>query len=955
MPRKKDQVIKNDDGKQTSDVQTQDFKTAVQPDTITAQLIKTYSNPKQRGDKGEIVYDGGLSSKLADVVDKTTEPHNADGAVKDGRIEPVKLDLEKQKLDKLKLFETSPFDPLTIKNNQDVVDKLYATQSSSIQEVVPTKTFATELQFGVTSEDMAKIYGAVAAVSKNVNSSVTYEVKRGTHELIKVPTIPHNLVLIQSDNGKHALIKEDLGQWPVETGISLVNQAGVFAVQLANKLGIDKPFVLDAGSNYFTDTSFIDTRKYCTDGLSPREIQKALNRQRAYYDRPELTISENKTLLSQSIIYPDADGNDVSIIFSGAMSHAIFSYAQSQWNKNIIKLDDYIREITLTVPKQYRPRRFKEIEHTHGYVYRELNQGSLIPLVDANLKESSSYYFKKLMSSISNVPVDARTLQSATAALAADTGQAVNRAQHVSMLTNRLTTANAPTVRAITVLTCMFKQFRIGMTYALDPNIMDVAAATCMLLFRPAQSISDEQYRYCLQTMAVFLTNTTYDIVNNDTIDVLKMKLRNQGWPFVERYNAVEIDMSVEPLRSPGQVGRYYNPFNIDPLTKKHVEDRLEEFINQVQVGRFRSASGNAVGTTLAAFLRACRDKTSANWRGYSVLVSRYRSLIPNELFESLRNISGEYNINPQDEHSFFFALAQINADDEFIGAIDKESAEYLDEYATLARDISNSLTLVKAAFGPLERTSGSIINHANNLNKVINHVFADKPLISETMLKILTIDGTTGKDGYRNWLDKLVGHNYPVYVEPVVNIMNFISARFIADSSYFGYTNEIMIMPNHINVPVDDRFGFRDSPFCMSLPRTIMGNDIRRISYNVFSMMEDIDEVISEGFILYDAYFNFSYDIMTTDGVTRLKEDILIVTDTGNDIKPIHFYIYFENRNDKKLRYESKMNVSYRLYIKTPACLLPLSDYMRAQHDYVSPSSSRVYIKDPAVVYTRS
>nr|AYN64408.1 VP2 [Banna virus] len=954
MPRKKDQNVKDEENKKIGSVQEQDFKTAVQPDSSTARLIKSYSNPKQRGDRGELVYDKNTDGTTVEVVKQTTEPHNADGAVKDGRIEPVKLDLEKQKLDKLKLFETSPFDPLTIKNNQDVVDKLYATQSSSIQEVVPTKTFATELQFGVTSEDMAKIYGAVVTVSKNVNSSVTYEVKRGTQELIRIPTIPHNLKLIQSDNGKYALIKEELGQWQVETGVSLINQAGVFAVQLANRLGIDKPFILDAGSNYFTDTSFVDTRKYCTDGLSPREIQKALNRQRAYYDRPELTIAENKTLLSQSIIYSDVDGNDVSIIFSGAMSHAIFTYAQAQWNKNIIRLDDYIQEITRTVPKHYRPRRFKEIEHTHGYVYRELNQGSLMPLVSANLKEASAYYFKKLMSSIENVPVDTRTLQSSTSALAADTGQAMNRAQHVSMLTNRLTTANAPSVRAITVLTCMFRQFRVRMTHTAEPNIMDVAAATCMLLFRPAQSISDEQYRYCLQTMAVFLTNTTYDIINNDTIDVLKLMLRNHGWPFVERYNAVEIDMSVEPLRSPGQVGTYYNPFNIDPLTKKHVEDRLEEFLDQIQERRFRGRN-NAVGSTLAAFLRVCRDKTSAHWQGYSMLVSRYRSLIPNELFESLRNISGEYNINPQDEHSFFFALAQVNADDEFTGAIDKESAEYLDEYATLARDVSNSLTLVKAAFGPLERTSGSIINHSNNLNKVINHVFADKPLISETILKILTIDGTTGKDGYRNWLNKLVGHNYPVYVEPVVNIMNFISARFVADSSYFGYTDEIMIMPNNVIVPVDERFGFRDSPFCTSLPRTIMGSEVRRISYSVFSMMEDVDEVINQGFILYDAHFNFTYDIMTTDGVTKLREDILIITDTGNDIKPIHFYIYFENKNDKKLRYESKMNIGYRLYVKTPACLLPINDYMRAQHDYVSPSSSRVYIKDPAVVYTRS
>ncbi|AHE80973.1 VP2 [Banna-like virus strain Balaton/2010/HUN] len=927
------------------------IKTATDPGSEAGLAILSIQNPRATDSQGSIVFDG---QGVQPVVETKSEsrPTASNGAVIDGRLPHVEVKTAEDVQSLSSNFKNVAFDPMTVKNNTDVVDKLHASQKSSLQEVIPTKEMAPSMTFGITVDDVETVLQAANKSNHSTTTSAFATIKRGTQSLLVKKNFDHNLKIVMAANGRNGLIQESLGSWKVDSNVELRAQAGLIAVKLARMLGIDKPFIMDIGSNYETINKR-DPNKYCLDGLQPDEIAAAINRQRSFYDRNQLTKEERSTLLAQSIVYSNVDGSDTSVLFSGALTHALVVYAQEQWAMNVIPLNTYIDEITATLPDYYRVKRFTGLEHKHGYVYRELSQGSLMPLVNTLLNDVSQYYFNKLMGNIADVPVNVITIQSATAQLSADTSQSTSRAQYVTMLTGNLTTANAPRMRAITVLTCMFPRFNIDMVYADSPIIRDVCAAACMLLFRPAHCITDELYHYSLLYIASFLTNTTPDALRHRDLQSLRNLLDQNGWRLTQRYNANRLTFRHEPLRSPGVVGEYFVPFNINPNTGRHVEDRLDGWLDDIARARFKNLP--SLGATIAAFLRQCVTRTHSYWQDYATLISRYRGLIPQELYESLTAVPGDYNISVNDEFSFFFTLAKIDLTDAFIGGIDIASDEYLSEYATLARDISLSLTLVNSVFKELPRDSGSIIAQANAMNIVLNEVFSDRPLISELMLTLLSMDAPDGREGYRNFLRKLVGHNYPVYNEPAMRIIDYICARVIDNSSYFGYTDEILVLPRNVIIPTDERFGFRDSPFCQALPTHAMGGEIRRIDYAQFVRLDRARTAISQGLIIHGAHFNYDFELIPEDGVTRLENDIFLTTDVRNEVKPIKFLIHFENFTNPELEDLSGLNIAYKLYIRTPASLLPLNDYMRSQRRINSPSSSRVYINTPALVYTRS
>lgn len=945
MPRKGKQV-------KTGNIASMKPNSATEPITSEAQAVQSIQNPKAKTDIGDLMLDSSSSRPVIETQDGSI-PQRQQGAVKDGRLPQLEVQTVKNEQTLSEDFKNIAFDPMTIKNNTDAVAKLGASQKSSLQEVLPTREIATTMVFGTTFDDLERVFDTANKVNELAQTTAYTEIKRGLQTVTKMTNFPHNLQILSSENGRHSLLMERIGEFMINTNVDFRAQAGMIAVKLARQLGIDKPFVFDIGSNYVTEGRS-DPTHYANDGLSPRDVLSALNRSRRFNNQAQMQKRETIELLQQSIVFSNVDGSDTSVIFCGSMTAAILNYAAEQWAENIIPLTTYANEIRATLPEFYTVKGFTELEWKHGHVYRERDQGSLMPLVNSNLRDVSSYYFKKLMTGIEDVPVNVVAVQSATAMLSADVGQSTMRAQHVSMLTNSLTTMNAPRMRAITALTCMFPQFNVDMVFAETPTIRDACAAACLLLFRPAHCISDALHHYCLAYLAAFLKNTTTHVMSERTTITLRTELNNIGWNITERYAARLQAFRHEPLRSPGVRGEYYVPFNIDPLTGRHVETRLDDWLQQIGSGGSRFRNNPGVGVTIAAFLRKCVTQTQSYWQNYATMISRYRGLIPDELYRSLRATSGDYCLPVADEYSFFFTLADISMTDNYIGSIDKQSDEYLAEYATLARDISLSLTLVNSVFKEIPRDSGSIIAQVNAMNTVIQQVFNNEPFVSNVMLALLSVDAVDGKEGYRNFLNKMIGHNAPIYREPATKIIDFISGLILDNGTFFGHTQQILILPRSMIVDTDQRFGFRDSPFVQRMPTQVMGGDIRRMSYTEFVRLDRARTAIEQGLLIDGAYFNYEFKIIPEDGVTRLENDIFLTTNERNEIKPIKFIIHFENYDDPALEDQSGLNISYKLYIVTPACLVPLTEYRRLSQRFVSPSSTRVYMDKPALVYSR-
>lgn len=924
--------------------------TATEPVTDEAKAAQMIQNPKAKTDVGDTVMDSSSSLPVIEtqVGDR---PQRQQGAVKDGRLPQFEVQTVKNDQVLTQDFKNIAFDPMTIKNNTDAVAKLEASQKSSLQEVLPTREISTSMVFGTSFDDLEQVYAAANKVSETATTTAYTEVKRGLQQVRKMSNFPHNLQIVSSENGRHSLIMERLGDFSINTNVDFKAQAGMIAIKLARMLGIDKPFVFDIGSNYVTEGRS-DPTHYSNDGLSPRDILAAINRSRRFNNQSQMQKRETVELLQRSMVFSNVDGSDTSVIFCGSMTATILNYAAEQWAENTVPLTTYVDEIRATLPEFYQVKGFTELERKHGYVYRERDQGSLMPLVNANLRDVSSYYFKKLMTGIEDVPVNVVAVQSATAMLSADVGQSTMRAQHVSMLTGSLTTMNAPRMRAITALTCMFPQFNVDMVFAETPTIKDACAAACLLLFRPAHCISDALHHYCLAYLAAFLKNTTTHVMSERTSITLRTELNNIGWNITERYEARRQAFRHEPLRSPGVRGEYFVPFNIDPLTGRHVETRLDDWLQQIGSARFRNNPG--VGVTIAAFLRKCMTQTQSYWQNYATMIARYRGLIPDELYRSLRATPGDYCLPVADEYSFFFTLADIDLTDNYIGSIDKQSDEYLAEYATLARDISLSLTLVNAIFKEIPRDSGSVIAQVNAMNTVIQQIFSNEPFVSDIMLALLSVDAVDGKEGYRNFLNKMIGSNAPIYREPAIKILDFISGLVLENGTFFGHTQQILILPRAMIVDTDRRFGFRDSPFVQRMPTQVMGGEIRRMSYTEFVRLDRARTAIEQGLLIDGAYFNYEFKIVPEDGVSRLENDIFLTTNERNEIKPIKFIIHFENYDDPALEDQSGLNISYKLYIVTPACLVPMTEYQRLSQRFTSPSSSRVYMDKPALVYSR-
>ncbi|ALR84812.1 VP2 [Mangshi virus] len=924
--------------------------TATEPVTDEAKAAQMIQNPKAKTDVGDTVMDSSSSLPVIEtqVGDR---PQRQQGAVKDGRSPQLEVQTVKNDQVLAQDFKNIAFDPMTIKNNTDTVAKLDASQKSSLQEVLPTREISTSMVFGTSFDDLEQVYAAANKVGETATTTAYTEVKRDLQQVRKMSNFPHNLQIVSSENGRHSLIMERLGDFSINTNVDFKAQAGMIAIKLARMLGIDKPFVFVIGGNYVTEGRSYPTH-YSNDGLSPRDILVAINRSRRFNNQSQMQKRETVELLQQSMVFSNVDGSDTSVIFCGSMTATILNYAAEQWAENTVPLTTYVDEIRATLPEFYQVKGFTELERKHGYVYRERDQGSLMPLVNANLRDVSSYYFKKLMTGIEDVPVNVVAVQSATAMLSADVGQSTMRAQHVSMLTGSLTTMNAPRMRAITALTCMFPQFNVDMVFAETPTIKDACAAACLLLFRPAHCISDALHHYCLAYLAAFLKNTTTHVMSERTSITLRTELNNIGWNITERYEARRQAFRHEPLRSPGVRGEYFVPFNIDPLTGRHVETRLDDWLQQIGSARFRNNPG--VGVTIAAFLRKCMTQTQSYWQNYATMIARYRGLIPDELYRSLRATPGDYCLPVADEYSFFFTLADIDLTDNYIGSIDKQSDEYLAEYATLARDISLSLTLVNAIFKEIPRDSGSVIAQVNAMNTVIQQIFSNEPFVSDIMLALLSVDAVDGKEDYRNFLNKMIGSNAPIYREPAIKILDFISGLVLENGTFFGQTQQILILPRAMIVDTDRRFGFRDSPFVQRMPTQVMGGEIRRMSYTEFVRLDRARTAIEQGLLIDGAYFNYEFKIVPEDGVSRLENDIFLTTNERNEIKPIKFIIHFENYDDPALEDQSGLNISYKLYIVTPACLVPMTEYQRLSQRFTSPSSSRVYMDKPALVYSR-
>lgn len=950
MPRKAKQGKTGTTGQPISDSVNMKPTTATEPVTYEAKSVQMIQNPKAKTDIGDTVMDSTspLSVVETQVGDK---PQRQQGAVKDGRLPQIEVQTVKNDQVLAKDYKNLVFDPMTIKNNTDAVAKLEASQKSSLQEVLPTREIATSMVFGTTFDDLEQVYAAATKVSETATTTAYTEVKRGLQRVNKMSNFPHNLQIVTSENGRHSLVIENLGDFSINTNVDFKAQAGMIAIKLARMLSIDKPFVFDFGSNYVTEGRS-DPTHYSNDGLPPRDILTAINKSKHFNNESRMQKRETVELLQQSMVFSNVDGSDTSVVFCGSMTAAILNYAAEQWAENIVPLTTYVDEIRATLPEFYQVKGFTELERKHGYVYREREQGSLMPLVNANLRDVSSYYFKKLMTGIEDVPVNVVSTSSAVAMLSADTGQSTMRSQHVHMLTGSMNTSNAPRVRAITALTCMFPQFELDIVFAETPTIKDACAAACLLLFRPAHCITDRLHHYCLAYLAAFLRNTTTHVMSERTSLALQTELHNMGWYITERYGARRQAFRHEPLRSPGVHGEYFVPFNIDPMTGRHVETRLDDWLQRIGRERFRNNAG--VGVTIAAFLRKCITQTQSYWQNYATMISRYRGLIPEELYRSLRATPGDYSLRVDDEFTFFFTLADVDLTDNYIGSIDKMSDEYLAEYATLARDISVSLALVNAIFKDVPRDSGSVIAQVNAMNKVIQQVFSNEPLVSDVMLAILSVDAVDGKEGYRNFLNKMIGINAPIYKEPAIKILDFISGLVLENGTFFGHTQQILILPRAMIVDTDRRFGFRDSPFVQRMPTQVMGGDIRRMSYAEFVRLDRARTAIEQGLLIDGAYFNYEFKIIPEDGVSRLENDIFLTTHERNEIKPIKFIIHLENYDNPDLEDQSGLNISYKLYIVTPACLVPMSEYRRLSQRFTSPSSSRVYMDKPALVYSR-
>jgi len=198
---------------------------ATEPATSEAQAVQMIQNPKAKTDIGDTVLESSSSLPVVETQ-PGGRPQRQQGAVKDGRLPQLEVQTVKNDQTVAQDFKNIAFDPMTVKNNTDVVAKLDASQKSSLQEVLPTREMATVMVFGTTFDDLEQVYTAANKVNETAQTTAYTEIKRGLQQVRKMTNFPHNLQIISSENGRHALLMEKLGDFMIiPTLISELRQA----------------------------------------------------------------------------------------------------------------------------------------------------------------------------------------------------------------------------------------------------------------------------------------------------------------------------------------------------------------------------------------------------------------------------------------------------------------------------------------------------------------------------------------------------------------------------------------------------------------------------------------------------------------------------------------------------------------------------------------------------------
>lgn len=915
----------------------------------------THIYTKQNEPDLRIMYEARIADLEQQLRTRITPVNGPDGLERKGTVVDARpnsnfVDVEKMETDIMaKKMASMVVTPLTSRNQTELVEKAHASMSDAMRHVMPTKELQIDMMRGVSAEQ----YGQQLSGMQEVLRAEAHEVRaftRSTDDIIKIDIQDTNLHIVTSKRGSKSVIIEDVGSLEVRNNLDQATQFSSLALQMLKDYMLTKPCVLDIGGN--VTTRDLDDTSYTTDGLDFWLIVQAINAQRTNDQVQRLLPSEIADIRAEVTVYDGEEGTQKTSCFDGLIKSQIYKIALDEWSENIIDLKTYINLLRPTIPRDYKLKEYLGLEYDRGKVYHKERINSLGVLIRLEARKTSRHFLGLFHRDLMNMPVEVRSVSAIQASIAPDNRISTNTSSVGNQFLAGLDSTGNNRVRAILLMCCIFTKLQIEITFNTVPTIIDMIGASFVLLFFPDHSISDDLFKSILSVMASFLQARPVDWYRNHTIADLQQELITIQWPFYNRYTPARLDIEGSPVFSNGEVGSYDIPFNVN-IDGIHVFPRMMTAISEIASRRWRTNNAT-LGTLLSSvhnFVTTIIGNVAYSHVG---AVSRIRGMIPNELAEALNYTDGSHEMTAAQVCSYICSLGDITITPEYSDRLDAVAEERIGDYTSLAIDINRSIALTRSLIQHTRPNNTRRMNYTDNIVRFLKEAWKDDaPMISPTLDALLSIASANGKEGYKTFLIALCNDaTIPPPDEPILKIVDRVRELLMSNKSAFGVTDEICIYPPELEVIPDARFAniFRNCPFVAAMPERF-----ERIHYRDFMLRDDADSLIVKGVIIYGAPFNFKYTISPENINSRLNSDVLTFTQAGVTIGTIDWTLGFYDGPDRSQDIDRLTGRGYKVAIKTPVNIKPLSEYNDYKVQYTSASSQNIYIKEHTFVYSRA
>ncbi|AAW29085.1 VP2 [Liao ning virus] len=881
------------------------------------------------------------------------QPADRDNAVKEGNLPPAELKIPADTTVVAGRLATMVTDPMTTKNQTEVVDKLRAAMSDGMAKDMPTREVQVDISRGVDQASIDAQHQVLMAMTRQT-PNVIKELKKDTRKIRKLEIGPTNLEIITSSLGRESIILERFPFIEILNSVELTVQLAMLASRLIRTYQLDDPVVLDSQGNYVTQP-FEPGTKFTKDGLSYSQIVDALNAKRNYSNEARLMPAEVMAIMRSALIVDNRDGRSVTSCFDGRIKNSIIQLGARVWGRNIIKLTDYMELLRAEIPANYRLKEYSGLELHRGYVYYQPRHGSLRVLIELLKRECSEYFLPLITRELAIVKSEIVTTGSIQQLISSDNNVSISRSSYANQLLASLDLSSNEKVRTYIIMASMFKNFKLDVEYGQIPNIIDCMAATFYLLFIGEDNITDSSYTSSLLTIASFIKNRPIDALPWTDPAQLRNELRMASWPFVERNTPVQFRVRYSPIMSDGEPGLYNGAFNCNS-DRQHTMRDLSNIISNMSNNRWRVGNSNQLGTLMSTTISSAYTLIMKSVSSYNDVISRVRGGLPNALATGLDYSRGGYKVSSIQVVSYFLSLSPLSMTPSLYDSIDTMAWENLKQYEDLANDIDRTLIMARSIMRVERPEEAPIMSYVNGMSRVIDECWNDSSkynYISRTMESLLAAAQLSGKEGYKHLLYEMIRkQQHDVINEPLAEITDGVINILRNNLGAFGITYSILIYPSNAGIVRDARFDnvFRRSPFVATMPVETYPS----ITYHELMLSRDFARQISRGVIVTGVPFQYTLEFKNGNFNSYLKNEVISVTKSGPVINKIEFVIGFNDEPQIEAEYADILDRNYGIAIPTPPNIDLIVDYNRSLVRYDNADRNALYIEDHTLVYTR-